>query len=143
MVDFEKAPKTSHFQQLTAAGVKLPAAETLNDRQVTAKLWEVINHLATLGVFLNQTNHLSDRALYTLLCDEVLHEQTLAQPGDEFSVCQIDLLSSGSAEDNYLYLKYYADKEWRQQWRASFPEETIPAHEKPPFDRDRLLPQAT
>ena len=46
VVDFEKAPKTSHFQQLLEAGVELPEADTLNDRQVTAKLWEVLHGLA-------------------------------------------------------------------------------------------------
>ena len=92
-------------------------------------------------MFLSQTNHLSDRELYLHLCDEALHEETLALPLDDETSCHIDLLSSGSAEDNFLYLMYYADKEWRQQWRESFPEDPIPAHKKPPYDRDRLLPR--
>jgi hypothetical protein len=143
VVDYEKAPWTSHFQQLVDAGVELPDPEALDDRALTAKLWEVINRLAGMRVFLTRTDHLSDRELYVELWTEVLHEQTKAVPYDENSSWHIDLLSSGSDEDNYLYLKYFADEEWRRHWRESFPEDPIPPHEDPPYDRDRLLPRTT
>ncbi len=53
----------------------------------------------------------------------------------------IQLLSSGSDEDNFLYLKYYADNEWRRQWHKNFPKDPIPPHEDPRYDRDRWLPK--
>ena len=143
VVAYEKAPWTSHFQQLAEAGVELPAPDSLDDARLTAKLWEIVNRLASMRVFLTQTNHLSDRDLYALLWGEVLHEATKAIPYDEFSACNIDLLTSGSEEDAYLYLKYYADEEWRRDWHEQFPEDEMPPHEDPPYERDRLLPQAT
>jgi hypothetical protein len=33
----------------------------------------------------------------------------------------IDMLGSGSAEDIYLHMKYYADDEERQRWMEEFP----------------------
>lgn len=53
-----------------------------------------------------------------------------------------DLLGSGRETDTYLYLKYYADQDWRQRWLADFPDYDMPAHEDPPYERDRHLPQS-
>ena len=38
VVEYEEATWTTHFQQLERAGVSLPAPETLNDQELTAKL---------------------------------------------------------------------------------------------------------
>ena len=55
--------------------------------------------------------------------------------------CQ--MLSSGSDEDTYLYLKYLANEKWRADWLKDFPDYVMPEHEDPPYDRNRLLPQPT
>jgi hypothetical protein len=141
VVAYETAPMTTHFKRLEAAGVKLPAPETMDEEELTSKLWEAIRKLAELRVFLSCTNHLSDRELYTLLWSDVLHEETPDLSYDEYSAWHLDLVSSGSEEDTYLYLKHYADEEWRQQWLADFPDYEMPEHEDPPYDRDWLLPQ--
>jgi len=99
---YEQAPLTTHFQQLEEAGVELPEPEAMDDQRLTAKLWEVIEALARLRVFLSQTDHLSDRELYTLLWREPVKDMPL----DESSAWHIDLTGSGSTEDTYLYLKY-------------------------------------
>ncbi len=142
VLEYEEAPWTTNFQQLEDAGVSLPPPESLNDEELKVKLWEVIQKLALLRVFIETTNHLSDRELYTYLWTDSLREETMAIVMDESSACTIQLLSGGSAEDNYLYLKYYADKAWRKHWHKDFPEDPIPPHEDPPYDRDRLLPKA-
>lgn len=138
---YEQAPLTTHFRQLEEAEVELPDPEAMDDRRLTAKLWEVIEALARLRVFLSQTNHLSDRELYTLLWHDLLREQVKNMPLDESFAWHIDLTGSGSTEDTYLYLKYYADEETRQRWAADFPDDEMPELAEPPFDRDRYLPQ--
>ena len=141
VVDYEEAPWTTHFQQLEDAGVSLPPPDSLKDEQLTAKLWEVVQKLALLHVFIEQTDHLSDRELYTHLWTESLREETKALPLDANSAWHIQMLGSGSEEDNLLYLKYYADDAFRQHWQKEFPSDPIPNHEDPPYDRDRLLPK--
>ena len=141
VVDYEEAPWTTNFQQLENAGVSLPPPDSLNDEELTAKLWEVIQKLALLHVFIEQTDHLSDRELYTHLWTDSLREETKALPPDANSACHIQMLGSGSEEDNLLYLKYYADEASRRHWQEEFPNDPIPGHEDLPYDRDRVLPK--
>ncbi|NIP93999.1 MAG: hypothetical protein GWO24_11315, partial [Akkermansiaceae bacterium] len=54
--------------------------------------------------------------------------------------CHIDLVSDGSDESIWLWLRYYADQSTRLEWAAEFPGEMIPEHLDPPHDRDRHLP---
>ena len=143
VVEYEEATWTTHFQQLERAGVSLPAPETLNDQELTAKLWEVINKLAQLRISVEETDHLSDRELYSTLWTEGLREETKDILLDQDSACHYPLLGSGSEEDTYLYLKYFADEEWRKDWLEQYPDYVMPAHEDPPYDRDRLLPKPT
>jgi hypothetical protein len=141
VVDYEKAPWTTHFQQLEKAGVSLPPPDSLKDEELTAKLWEVIQKLALLRVFIEETDHLSDRELYTRLWTDSLREETPVLPMDENSAYHLQMVGSGSEEDNLLYLKYYADDGSRKQWWQDFPGDPIPSHEDLPYDRDRLLPR--
>ena len=53
----------------------------------------------------------------------------------------IDLLGDFGEEAHFLYLKYYADEQWRSQWAEEFPLDQIPEKEPPPYDRDRHLPK--
>lgn len=142
VVDYEEAPWTTNFQQLEDAGVSLPPPDSLKDEELTAKLWEVIQKLALLHVYLDQTDHLSDRELYTHLWTDVLREETKALFMGPGAAWHIQLLSTGSDEDNRLYLKHYADDDFRRQWHKDWPKYPIPSHEDPRYDRDRLLPKS-
>ena len=141
VVDYEEAPWTTNFQQLENAGMSLPPPDSLKDEELTAKLWETIQKLALLHVFIEQTDHLSDRELYTHLWTDSLREETKALPLAAGSAHHIQLLGSCSEEDMLLYLKYYADDDFRRHWHKDWPKDPIPAHEDPPYDRDRLLPK--
>jgi hypothetical protein len=134
---YEQAPSTTHFQLLEESGLELPAPELMDDERLATKLWEVIEGLARLRVFLSQTDHLSDRELYESLWRDVLREAIKDLPLVAASAWHIDLAGSGSDEDTDLYLKYYAGEGIRRQWAADFPDDEMPEHKEPPFDRDR------
>lgn len=138
---FEREEPRALLGVLSKTGVALPPPDELNDSQVSATLWDVINALALLGAFLHYTDHLSDRELYTELWSDVLREPTVLMPDDPDFACHIDMIGSGSEEHNFLYLKYYADERERQLWLEDF-KDPLPEPEKPPYDRDRLLPRA-
>jgi hypothetical protein len=141
VVEFEEAPWTTHFRQLESAGVSLPQPDSLNDQELTEKLWEVIHALALLRVFIEQTDHLSDRELYSDLWSECLLEETKVMAPAANSAWHIPMIGGCSEEDNRLYLKFYADDDSRQHWQEDFPDDFLPTREKLPYDRDRLMPK--
>ena len=138
---FEQAKWSQPFQVLVESGISLPPPDELADAELNAKLWEIINALALMGDYLEHTDHLSDRELYILLWGDVLLEEMVIQSPTVTLVCHIDLIGSGSEEDNNIYLKYYADEDDRALWVKEFPDEPVPGRELLPFDRDRQLPK--
>jgi hypothetical protein len=142
VVAFEQATWNQPFQVLIESGISLPSSDELDDRELSAKLWEVIHALAILRVYLHNTDHLSDRELYVRLWSETLREEIVMQPNDADFACCIDMVGSGSEEDIEIYLKYYADEEERQHWAKEWPNGAMPEPERHPFDRDRRLPQS-
>jgi len=139
---YEEAETQSLFELLPEAGVALPSPESMDDAQLSAKLWEVIHQLALLRVYLQSTDHLSDRQLYEELWKESLREPMVLMPENHAFSYHIDLVGSGSEEDIQLYLKYYADEPARLDWFQSWPNDPLPERETPPYSRDHLLPQA-
>jgi hypothetical protein len=136
MILFEDGPTTTNFEQLTNAGIKLPEPESIADADITTKLWEVIAGLAQLRVFLDQTDHLSDRELYSRLWHDCLRVDTPAIDEIGFNT-HVDL----AMEDTDAYLKYYADEKDREFWAKDFPDDPMPDSADPPFNRDWLLPR--
>jgi len=65
-------------------------------------------------------------------------------PDDPAAAWHIHVSSAGGDDDGVeAYLMYYADEETRRRWAEDHPDEQIPEHAEPPFDRDRFLPQST
>ena len=141
VLECEQEPNGTRFAQLEDAGVELPAPDHLDDVMVHRKLWEVIGKLAEFGVYLNRTDHLGDRELYSLLWGNLLRQEEVILPPDPRSACHLDILGGCSDEDIMLTHKYYSDEAERIFWRAEFPNDPMPAHEDPPYDRDRNLPR--
>lgn len=139
---WENAEWTTNFDMMERAGISLPPPETLDDATINAKLAEIFDALARMNTFVTNTNHLSDRALYERLFHDILREETKDLGDVPGYVCHIDILGSGSDEDLQLSLRYYADDEERASWLREWPDLHMPPREKPPYDRDRHLPQA-
>ncbi len=140
MLDHECWPLGTYFERLGEAGVELPDPALMDDAGLHAKLWEVIHALAAMNTYLNHTDHLSDRELYEHFWQDSLREVDEMPPPNSGWRRFIDLLGGCSEDDIQIGLRYYHDEETRQQWARDFPEDHIPEHEEPPFDRDRLLP---
>jgi hypothetical protein len=142
VLDYETAPVVTDLELLVRDGLDLPPPHALSDANLTAKMWQVIRQLAHRRTFLERTNHLSDRELYGRLWCKWLRDEHLDLPVDESNAWHIDLLGGRTDEDVYLEHKFYATDEERRDWLESFPDYAMPAHEDPPFDRDRYLPKA-
>lgn len=140
LIAFETAGKTTWRRRLSEAGYVLPEPATLSEEAIGLEVWQLIQRLAEMRVFLYHTNHLSDRALYERLFYDVLARPIVDFDPGEDSACHIDLLGSGSEEDSELWLRYFATEEERRQWRRRYPSDPLPPREAPPHDRDRLLP---
>ena len=142
VLEYEAAEPISLLRLIENSGIEIPAPDQLDHNALTIKLKEIIERMATLGAYLLHTNHHSDRALYEYLYHDGLREEAVLFPENASYAYMIDLTGSGSEEDNQIFLKYYADENYRQQWARDWPDDNIPDHEDPPFDRDRFLPQS-
>lgn len=141
VVAFAQADRIRLFDVLIQAGICLPPPEELEAQRLSAKLWEVIDGLFLQGVYLEHTDHLSDRELYVQLWSEALREEMFLPAEESGFTYHLDLIGSGSAADTLTYLKYYASEEERREWAAEWPEDVLPEQEQPPYDRDRHLPR--
>ena len=142
VLEYETAEQISLLRLLENSGFEVPSPETLDDDALQIKLKEMIDRMASVGAYLLHTNHLSDRELYEYLYREALREETVLFPENPSYAYMIDLTGSGSEDDNQTYLKYYANADYRRQWKHDWPSDSMPEHEEPPFDRDRFLPQS-
>jgi hypothetical protein len=142
VLEYETAAPISLMSLLANAGLEVQAPEQLDKETLRIKLKDIIERMATLGAYLLHTNHLSDRELYEYLYHDALREEVVLFPENPSYAYMIDLTGSGGEEDNQTYLKYYADEEHRRQWAHDWPDDPLPDHEDPPFDRDRFLPQS-
>lgn len=141
VVTYETTEKRAILELLNQSGLELLPPNSLDGISLSQALNEVITRMASLGVYLWHTDHLSDAELYHYLYYQGLREETVLFSGASCDAHIIDLLGSGSDDDNMIYLKYYADSEQRRQWMLDWPNDSLPQHEAPPFDRDSSLPQ--
>ena len=141
IIAYETATPTTLFDELVKSGVSLPAPEEITDADLSDKLWEIIDKIASFGVSLENTDHLSDRELYKDLWQELFREEAILFPDEPNYTYHLDVIGSGSEEDTLIYLKYYADEDYRENWMKDWPDYIMPEREPLPYDRDRHMPQ--
>ncbi len=142
VLEYESAEAISLLQLLENSGLEVVPPDQLEHETLRVKLREMIDRMASLGAYLLHTDHLSDRGLYEYLYHDGLREEAVLFPENPSYAYMIDLVGSGSEEDNQIFLKYYADEKYREQWATDWPDDRLPEREAPPFDRDRFLPQS-
>lgn len=130
------------YSMLIERGVELPDPSTVSDEELHEVLWRLIEGLASIRIFIESTDHMSDRELYEILWRETVHQTVWFSPDDPWSACHVDF-SGSCGEDLDRFLRYYADDEFRDEWRSDFPEYVVPPREEPPYRRDELLPVPT
>lgn len=127
-------------ETLKERGVRVASPDEVPDARLADELWRLIEGLAAIHVYVENTDHMNDRELYVTLYDEILNEVMFMSPDDPDGATHISFTSSGSEEDTEAWLRYYADDETREEWKRDFPDFEMPPKARPPFDRDRLLP---
>ena len=135
--DYGTSPKRMLMDLLREAGIDLPRPQKMTGREVTAKLWEMIHGLLGHSIVLCNTDHLSDRELYTLLWKETLRKEFVRAPRYPL---HIDMTKTGVDDGMPVYLKYYASEPQRQMYSQVYPEFKMPAHVDPRPRRDHLIP---
>jgi hypothetical protein len=138
--EFEKAELDTNFNRLIQRGVEMGLPAELDDSNLHAKLQEVLQTLGEMRCFLHDTDHLSNRELYTWLWTDGLREETpdMAQLGGAWHTSPI---GSCTEEDIAVHLTYYANKKERLSWKKEFPNNRLPPHCPLPYNRDKNLPR--
>jgi hypothetical protein len=129
------------FDELLKSGVRLPPPDQLDDVGLAQCLKDMLHGMTLLGIYIENTDHLDDRELYSTLWNEGLRTPLVLMPENPDFAMHLDMVGSGSDEDIAVCLRYYADTRTRQEWAQRFAEENLPPHEDPPYDRDRHLPK--
>jgi hypothetical protein len=138
--EFEKAPLDTNFNRLVQLGLEMSPSAELDEKTLPVKLHELLNALASIGCFVENTDHLSDRQLFMWLWSDGLREETpnMVRLGGTWHMSPI---GSCTDEDITIFLKYYATEQGRSLWKQQFPNDRLPPHCPLPYDRDRKLPR--
>ncbi len=139
--DYEYAPITTDYELLCDDCVEMPALEYLDEDELSAKVWEIIEALARNRVYITSTDHLSDAELYNQLIGDVLHEPRRDVVLQDQAFFSYDLVGSGSDQDTETFFRYYANERDRILWGDDA--QGMPERIEPPYDRDRFLPGAS
>jgi hypothetical protein len=139
VVGAETTPEVKPVEVLARSGLTFPPDCELDAASLPIRLWQLIDALADLAIYLLFTDHLSDRALYSSLVTDILQEPT-ALDLDSDVAWFIDFTGRGE-EPDLVYLTYYADEEERRLQAEDCPDDPLPAIRPRPFDRDCRLPR--
>ena len=149
MLEYETSEPITPFTLLQNAGVTITPPEQLDDTALTANLDELIHKLASVGIYLQRTNHLSNRELYDFLYNDELRKEARLFPENHNYIYIINLaggtlytlMERDENVDVRFYLTYYATNKERKQFARVFPQLTLPSRKNTPYDRDRFSPK--
>ena len=115
--------------------------EELTEEALPSHLWQLLHNLACRGFYVQQTNHLTERALYEVLWIRGLRQEAILPGRSRTGGYFYDTIGSYSPEDLVIYQRYYQDEASRAQDQERSPHDILPPRETPPHSRDWRLPQ--
>jgi hypothetical protein len=132
----ETAPMTTLRALLAEAGITLPSPDALADDDLPALVERLLTGMAEFNCYIYNTDHLSDRALYEHLWEEVDVEDKYLPD----ACTEIDLLGRWRPADTVAWLTYYAENYERAEWAKENPRSPLPPRRPLPYHRDATLP---
>jgi len=112
-------------------------SDNLSDEAVSQALTNLIWSLKDLGVYISDTDHLSDRELYKMLLD-YCDEPNVCFPGNPNAAMHWSPIGSWDDEDMEVWLRHYATPEQRTEHAIENPGWSIPPFEPPQHPRPWL-----
>ncbi len=130
MLAWERAPVLP-ISQWFEPELQLPRPDSLNELQLKEVLWDTIVKLYDHRIVLDFTDHLSDRALYCLICRDILPspEKKVDLPKNYLHWHCLDC-----DDEPEIWLRYYATEYERTTW-AEETDRPLPPTETPPYQR--------
>jgi hypothetical protein len=141
MQRYEEAPITTWAQELWVRGYDFGSVDDLSHAEVSSQLWQLLDALAGMRVFITNTDHLSDRQLFDRLVLEHLTLPVAQIVNDAHSCCVVDIVGAEVHEDPSAWLTYYASNRERMEWAKQNIGKPLPPTCKPLWVRDILLPR--
>jgi len=134
MLAWERAPVLP-ISRWFAPEMRPPRPAVLNDDDLHAILWDVIDKLHEKHIVLDFTDHLSDRELYTLIYRDILPSR---EKKIDSRTNYLHWDCAGASGDPEVWLRYYASEEEREAWAEMY-RQPLPPCSEPPYPR--LLPR--
>ena len=126
--------ETTLLAELRQRGWGPKAIDELADDEVTRELTNLIWSLLDLQVYLEYTDHLSDRELYTLLW-EYCEEPNICFAGIEGASTHWSPIGDWGEESCQIWLRFYATEDEREKHADEYPDDDIPPRESPKYPR--------
>jgi hypothetical protein len=105
------------------------------DEDLPVALERLILDLSWIQVYVNFTDHLDDRQLYTRLVAVAGSYDHWIYPNDAESAVSVSLLPDDPDEGSQIWLRYYASEEERTRHLRHHPGVSLPPSELPPYPR--------
>jgi hypothetical protein len=137
----QDAPMTTWMQELEVRGYDFPHPAGMEDGDLSERLARLAEQLAGIGVFLINTDHLSDRELYASLVLDLLNRPIALVSMDMGSETVVDMVGLEVQEDPMNWLTYYASSRERMEWAKQNPGKGLPMARQAPYARDAKLPR--
>ncbi len=132
---------TPPAEQLAEKNIPLLPPAEITDDTLTPILWELLHNLSLQGFYVLHTNHFSDRELYVELWERGLRDPCHLPGRNPRGGWFHDFLGSWGEAEMQLWLRYYASDTERATHALEYPQDKIPAKEKPVSNRDWRLPK--